>query len=608
MRSPALLALLAAGALGQTCPPTATYSPCELVFELDAKDAAAHPNPYRTVELQAEFRSPRHRTLLMPGYWDGGARMVIRFTPTEAGEWVFRVSSNIPGFDGKLGKLTATASSSPGFIRPANGRHWATSEDVQPHLWMGDTSYRFATMDRKLFEAVVDARAAQKFNHLRGLVLGWDAKAFAASGQPDPAYFRELDQRIAYLNGKGIVADLVLAADGGQLLKLFPEREQRERYIRYLAARYAPMNITWQGVQEYEECGAGSRGLLKEIGLLLKRWDPYDHPRSTHTTSTSSPLLPDGWMTHLVYQTSDDQIGAIEHQLYAVQQVNAEFAYEDSGAGKSHGHHVAADVFRKRLWNQTMNGMYPTFGNTGTYGGRKFEPSAQYLESPGAKMMTAWYDFFSRTRHWELEPYFDVDGGRALALEGVEYIVYIENPTGPVEILVERHGYQVYWFNPATGEFSKQKDWKGTRFTADTPNKTQDWVLHLSRDGRKQGMLRSYKFESRPLPVQEVEQNPQKIPFEVVEPAGQVSVSKPSKYAVKVTRESRATRNMMYLWTGDVAAGGLGFRVLGTGATGVLRLPGHLAGSLPAVLTLRVSAMNAFGKVYSVDKVYTLEP
>ena len=58
-----------------------------------------------------------------------------------------------------------------------------------------------------------------------------------------------------------------------------------------------------------------------------------------------------------------------------------------------------------------MNGMYPTFGNTGTYGGREFEPDIQYLDSPGAKQMTHWYDFFTRTRHWELEPYFDVDGG-----------------------------------------------------------------------------------------------------------------------------------------------------------------------------------------------------
>ena len=44
--------------------------------------------------------------------------------------------------------------------------------------------------------------------------------------------------------------------------------------------------------------------------------------------------------------------------------------------------------------------------------------------------MTVWFDFFSDTRHWELEPYFDVDGGRALALEGIEYVVYVEKP-GP---------------------------------------------------------------------------------------------------------------------------------------------------------------------------------
>lgn len=603
-----LFAFVAAGAMAQTCPPTGTYSPCELVFELNAQEAAAHPNPYRSVEIQAEFRSPRHRTFLMPGYWDGGARMVIRFSPTEAGEWDFRVTSNVPRFHGKLGKFTATDSGAAGFVRAANGRHWATSEDMKPHLWMGDTSYRFATIGRELFETIAAGRAAQKFNHLRGLVLGWDSKAYLAPDQPDPTYFQELDRRIAYLNGKGIVADLVLAGDEGHLLKLFPERGQRERYLRYLAARYAPMNVTWQGVQEYEEYGAGGRELLKETGLLLKRWDPYDHPRSTHTTSTSSPLLPDGWMTHIVYQTSDDQIGAVEHQLYTVPQVNAEFAYEDSGAGRSHAHHVDSNEFRRRLWNASMNGMYPTFGNTGTYGGRKFEVEAKYVESPGARAMTAWYDFFSRTRHWELEPYFDVDGGRALALEGVEYVVYVEKPSGPVELLVERHGYQVYWFNPASGEFLKRKDWKGTRFTAEPPNRTQDWVLHLSRDGRKEGMLRSYKFESRPLPVQEVEQNPQKVPFEVAEPAGDISLGNPPKYAVRITRESRATRAMMYLWTGDVAAGGLGFRLLGTGPAGTLRLFQDLARQLPAVLTVRISAMNAFGKVYAVDKVYTLKP
>jgi hypothetical protein len=88
-----------------------------------------------------------------------------------------------------------------------------------------------------------------------------------------------------------------------------------------------------------------------------------------------------------------------------------------------------------------MNGQYPQFGNA------------------------AWFDFFSASRHWDLEPYFDVDGGRALALESIEYIVYVEKPSGPVEIAVEKHSYDVAWFNPLNGEFIKQKkDFKGEKF------------------------------------------------------------------------------------------------------------------------------------------------
>ena len=110
--------------------------------------------------------------------------------------------------------------------------------------------------------------------------------------------------------------------------------------------------------------------------------------------------------------------------------------------------------------------------------------------------MTAFYDFFSGTRHWELEPYFDVDGGRALALKESDYIVYVEKP-GPLELLVEKHGYYVAWINPTTGERVKQKNFKGERFTGEPPDKSHDWVLHVSREGHMEGMARTYKFESR---------------------------------------------------------------------------------------------------------------
>ena len=71
---------------------------------------------------------------------------------------------------------------------------------------------------------------------------------------------------------------------------------------------------------------------------------------------------------------------------------------------------------------------------------------------------------------------------------------------------VEKQGYDVEWFNPINGEHFKvkQKE-KAESVTFSPPDTTHDWVLHISREGHKQGMLRSWKFESRPFLLQEPE-------------------------------------------------------------------------------------------------------
>src|SRR5437773_1207600 len=337
------------------CAPTPVFTPCDIVFELSAADFAPHAKPYKTVELRAEFRSPRHRTFLLPAYWDGGQRMVIRFTPVEAGSWDFRVTSNIAAFEGKMGQFSATESESPGFLRVANVHHFATTAGAgnTPHLWMGDTLMRLAAVDDAAFRKFIDTRAAQKFTHVRGNALGAPedtAKAFPMPDEPDPGYFRQLDERIRYANQKGMTVDLLLAGGDNQLRKMFPDWEHRARYVRYLIARYAGMNITWGGVENFEDYEDG-RELLKEIGLLLKKEDPYQHLRSTGTRATSAPLLDDGWMDFVTQESADDAVGAIEHQLYPVPFVNMAFAGKPSATG---------DAFRYRLWNATTNGQYVT--------------------------------------------------------------------------------------------------------------------------------------------------------------------------------------------------------------------------------------------------------
>ena len=79
-------------------------------------------------------------------------------------------------------------------------------------------------------------------------------------------------------------------------------------------------------------------------------------------------------------------------------------------------------------------------------------------------------------------------------MEGIEYIVYVEKP-GPVEIVLQSQNYDVAWINPITGERLKQKDFKGDRLKLEPPDTKHDWVLHVSRESKKEGMLRSYKFE-----------------------------------------------------------------------------------------------------------------
>ncbi len=541
-------------------------------FDLSAADAAVRLNPYVNFVLQVEFRSPRFKTYLMPAFWDGSRnKMIVRFTPTEAGQWTYKVTSNVSAFDGQQGMFNAAASDSPGFVNVANVHHWAT-DNKKAHLWMGYIADRFAFVSAAEFDQQLNEAAQNKFNHFRGSILG-NAKdralVFLGADRPKSSVFRRTrpphrgNSQTRNHNRSDAWRPIPMPSPS-----LFPDWQARERFIRYVVARYAAFNITWQGVEEFEDYADG-RALLKELGLDLKKLDPYQHPRSSNAKVTSSPLLADGWMDYVIEGSQDDAVGSVEHQFYPVPFVGVTDA--------------------RHLWNSTMDGEYPEFrGDTPNV--------AKY-----------WFDFMADTRHWELEPYFDVDGARAVALEDVEYVNYIEHPGPPVEVTVEKHGYDVQWLNPATGESLEQKKYSGEHFTGEAPDASHPWVLYIAREGHKESMLKSYKFESRPVPVQEIETDVKKIPFEIAAPSDNMLIAAvPTQFSVKLTRETRATRAMMFLWSGEVVADGRGFRVLGTGSPGTFVIPASIAANFPAVLSIHLTALNANGKAYSVDRVYQL--
>lgn len=592
MRVPGLLfsalflmfSALSAGAAGlSTCSQGASSGiPCELSFDWREGEIAQTASPYKDELLNVEFRSPRHITYLMHGFWIGGHMLRVRFTPIEAGTWTYHVTSSIKRYDNQESTFSVSDSGAAGLLEVANLRHWRTT-NKKPHLWLA-ASAPFLDIEPAAFESWLDARKHDGFTHIRGtlLTLQNSLKPLAGDSLPNFPYFDALDDRLLAAAKRGFTLDLILADDGFLRSGAFDDWQQRDPLIRYLIARYGGLNVTWQGIGHFEDV-PGSRALLKDIASLLQKYDGFRHPRSTDARVSSSPLNPDGWMDYLIEAVPTPGFAAVEHQFTQKPEIHIVNA-------------TAPDAFRRELWNCTTNGEYPSV----SYEALKNEANV--------KAVATWAKVISDTRHWELEPYFDVDGARAVGLEEVEYLAYAQTP-GIIEINLPKHKYNPEWVNPITGEEIPLKDYKGEVFSQQTPDNAHDWILRLPREGHKEAMLRSYYFESQDPPVQEVESDPSRVPFEIVDPAGdQINSLVPTPYQLKITRANRASRKMDFVWWGEVVAGGEPPRLLGLGSSGTFTIPKELLKESGASLHLRLLAINANGKAYELDKIYRLSP
>src|SRR6185437_13398265 len=259
--------------------------PCQLTFDWRDGEIPQSASPYKDEFLNVEFRSPRHTTYLMHAFWAGGHTLRIRFTPTD-----------------------------PGLVEVANLRHWRTT-NKKPHLWLA-ASAPFLEIQPPAFDAWLDARKHDGFTHIRGTLLTSRSpiKPLTSDSLPDFSYFDALDDRLLAADTRGFTLDLILADDGFLRTGIFDDWQQRDALVRYLVARYGGLNVTWQGIEHFEDV-PGSRAILKNLGSLLQKYDGFQHPRSTDARASSSPLLSDGWMNYLIEAVPSPDFGAVEHQF-----------------------------------------------------------------------------------------------------------------------------------------------------------------------------------------------------------------------------------------------------------------------------------------------------
>jgi hypothetical protein len=82
--------------------------------------------------------------------------------------------------------------------------------------------------------------------------------------------------------------------------------------------------------------------------------------------------------------------------------------------------------------------------------------------------MKAWFEFFERTRFWELRPGFQNSGRPQSRSARHQCIVYLENGGEVTSSRTQR--LRVYWYRPVTGGPSRKRRTTGRalqRFAAD---------------------------------------------------------------------------------------------------------------------------------------------
>lgn len=268
--------------------------------------------------FDAVFTNPATETsLTIPGFWDGGSTFVVRFAPTEAGEWDFATAApDDPDLDGKTGKVIAKPYSGDleiyrrGFVTANGSKHFVYA-DGTPFFYLGDTHwsiyreefdspgpYAGDTGAESHFKYIVDKRVEQGFTVYQSEPIGTKADlADGELGAADADAFKLNDRYYQYIAEKGLVHANAEFFFCSSMTKALAEDERYlEAISRYWVARYSAYPVMWTLAQEADNDFYRERGDQKfygpednpwvRVAEFIHKYDAYRHPLSCHQENT----------------------------------------------------------------------------------------------------------------------------------------------------------------------------------------------------------------------------------------------------------------------------------------------------------------------------------
>jgi chitodextrinase len=487
----------------QSSPPTVAQTLLESdvpkygIFEVTLTASGSYSNPYLQMPgdnttpgfVVGTFNGPGGVTIQMDGFWDGGNVWKIRMTPTVEGYWTYSTSSSDSGLNGDTGSFNCVASTSKGFpkVDPTYGHHFAY-DDGTP-FYLGSVTTQIAAfvgndgaggrIDDGTFQAMLDARAAQGFTSTHWGYYGFNKPNFnnqtqANEGGPpftnydptrlNPSYHQFGDLRVQAVHDRGMISMFTLGWPDQNIVANIGHTSLK-RYWRYLIARYAAYNVTWNLFGEVQEFGANYLTIADDYGNLTRQKDPYNHLLSTHTCGDpAADFCNRAWVDYIMLQRPTN---VTQNWLgYNKPVVNTEY-------GGYEGFQVTGEQLRPMIWDVRMRGGYFVY-----------EIWIDGINSTGATYCKWNNKFFQeRTKYWLLEYHPELFSSRpGLADPATEYVIYLSAGGNITVNLSAASGtLNVEWFNPRTGVATAAGTTTGGASRSFTAPDTNDWVLHISK-------------------------------------------------------------------------------------------------------------------------------
>lgn len=300
--------------------------PCRTVGEWVLHGERAYRNPFTDLVVDATFTSPSGKPCTIPGFYDGEGTWRVRFSPSEAGKWSYRIAAR-PADAGLVaeGSLNAAPLQGRGFLKATPRRAWGFHyESGEPAFVLGDTVYNLFGMAfcGGDVDGFLQRRADQGFNLLRVRLpvspfhppdgySEWQTRRTWPWGGSEQsprfdrfnlAYFREVDRIVRRAEELGIGLEMIMEAWGFEFP--FNSRnifvgEWEELWLRYLVARYDAFGSVyfWTLMNEYEYYPDGNwhynpvadRWAMR-VGRWVKGVAQHDHVISVHNGPREPPF------------------------------------------------------------------------------------------------------------------------------------------------------------------------------------------------------------------------------------------------------------------------------------------------------------------------------